>query len=188
MSSISNSFSGSMNSYVEGKAQESVLKRNAYMAIEESQMAQTASRKRTAQLTSQQRALYAKAGVDISSGSPLLIMSDTAAQGKLEEERIKWSGMEQYKMGRYYARLAKTAGNASSTTQALAGTLETIKTIASAVAGGAAGGGAGGAISGAMSGGGSVSGEQWGKFISSFSNQSNYGLGKAKSPYSGRYY
>ena len=68
-------------------------------------------------LIGEQRARYAKAGVDISSGSPLFIMAATAAEGKEEEELIMYEGdvestrlRNQARMQRYYAKQAKRAG------------------------------------------------------------------------------
>lgn len=187
--------SGAMGSYQEGKAQQSIYNRGAYQALEEAQIRMDASRKETKQLTSQQRALYAKAGVDISSGSPLMIMSDTAAQGELQTQRIKWQGVDQYKMLRYYARMARTAGNASSTTQGAAAGITVASMIAGGIGGAAAGAAAGtgataGAFQGAMSAGsgGGGAGQGWGSFIQAMAPKQNYGLGTVKSPYSGRYY
>ncbi len=68
-------------------------------------------------LLGEQRTRYAKAGVDISSGSPLLIMAATAAEGQEEKNRILYEGAvestrfkNQANMQRYYAKQAKRAG------------------------------------------------------------------------------
>lgn len=50
------------------------------------------SRKKLITLMGSQRALYAKAGVDLSSGSPLLVLANTAAEGEEEAQNIRWQG------------------------------------------------------------------------------------------------
>ena len=57
-----------------------------------------------------QRALYAKAGVDITTGSPLLILADTAMQAQIESERIRRAGQSEAEIQRYYGRLAASSG------------------------------------------------------------------------------
>ena len=54
------------------------------MARQEGKYEEAASRERLKKLMGTQRSLYAKAGVDISSGSPLLMLAETAAEGEME--------------------------------------------------------------------------------------------------------
>lgn len=56
-------------------------------AFEEAQF-----RKRAAQVLAKQRAIGAASGIDISSGSPLAVMLDTAREAELEAQAIRRSG------------------------------------------------------------------------------------------------
>lgn len=98
MSSVASSFSGGFQSYAEGVLQQRILERQAQATEYETQYAEEQSRLKTKQILGRQRVLYAKAGVDISSGSPLEIMASTAAEGEREALMIERQGTEQAKM------------------------------------------------------------------------------------------
>jgi len=68
------------------------------------------SRSRLRRLLASQRAMYAKAGVDISSGSPLTVMADTAAEGEKEALNIRFGAKEEAGFRRFYGKQAATAG------------------------------------------------------------------------------
>jgi hypothetical protein len=144
MSGMTSSGSGIASSYYESRAQASVLKREEQQAAIETQMAQEASGKKFASLSAEERTLYGKAGVDITSGSPLLIMSDTAAEGELEQERIGWAGYEKRKMLRWYQHVIKHGGDAAMSANATALSAQIVESVAGGIAGGAAGGVIGG--------------------------------------------
>ncbi len=64
-----------------------------------------------------QRALYGAAGIDITSGSPLLTMMSTAEEGEREAEFIKYGGevsatekLNEARANRYYGKQSSTAG------------------------------------------------------------------------------
>lgn len=61
----------------------------------------------------QQASAYAASGVDITSGSPLLIMAATAARGAVEGEQIEQSGTEEATLQRYYGKIAAFGGTMS---------------------------------------------------------------------------
>ena len=61
-------------------------------------------------LIGRERSLYAKAGVDISSGSPLLVAMDTAANETSEVGRIRQAGMEEASLEEFYGREAAFSG------------------------------------------------------------------------------
>ena len=61
----------------------------------------------------QQASGYAAAGVDIASGSPLLIMAATAARGAEEGEQIEQAGSEEAALQRYYGKIAAFGGTMS---------------------------------------------------------------------------
>lgn len=60
-----------------------------------------------------QAVAYAGAGVDIASGSPLLIMAATAARGAQEGEQIEEAGTEEAALQRYYGKIAAFGGTMS---------------------------------------------------------------------------
>jgi len=75
------------------------------------------ARTRLKQLMGTQRALYAKAGVDLSEGSPLLVLADTAARGEEDLAYIREGGdvaatrlRNTASLQRFYGSAAKSAG------------------------------------------------------------------------------
>lgn len=75
------------------------------------------SREKLKRILGTQRALYAKAGVDITSGSPLLTMMDTAMEGEKEAQLIRYGGeveeaqaINQARLQRMYGAGARRAG------------------------------------------------------------------------------
>jgi hypothetical protein len=60
-----------------------------------------------------QASAFAASGVDITSGSPLLIMAATAARGGQEGEQIDQAGTEESAMQRYYGKIAAFGGTMS---------------------------------------------------------------------------
>jgi hypothetical protein len=84
-------------------------------AVKEEKSVRTQTRRTLAS----QRSLYAKAGVDLSSGSPLLIMSESAAEGERNAMNIRWQGVNEGNLMRYYGRQAAKAGNAQAGTTLL---------------------------------------------------------------------
>lgn len=59
---------------------------------------------------SRQRALYAKAGVDISAGSPLEVMADTAKEYEADIEQVRRIGALSYMTAKKQAKNVSTAG------------------------------------------------------------------------------
>lgn len=68
------------------------------------------ARQRLRKLAASQRALYAKAGVDLSSGSPLTVLSATAAEGEKEALTIRRGAQEEAGFQRFYGGQARAAG------------------------------------------------------------------------------
>ena len=79
------------------------------------------SRSRLRRLLASQRALYAKAGVDISSGSPLTVMADTAAEGEKEALNIRFGAKEEAGFRRFYGKQANAAGRRAAGASLLTG-------------------------------------------------------------------
>jgi len=105
-----------------------ILEENAAQAKQKAMWEEDASRDEARKLIAKQRAMYAKSGVDISEGSPLLIMADTAAQAEKDALAIRWqgdidytSGMNQAGLLRYYAKQGRKTGQTQSATTLLQG-------------------------------------------------------------------
>jgi len=143
MSGMASGFSGGFQSYAEGELQKRINERQAQATEYETAYAEEQSRLSTKKLLGRQRVLYAKAGVDISSGSPLEIMASTAGQGEREALMIRRQGTEQAKMLRWYGKVAKKAGRMAFYSGMTSGTLSGIQTGLSMGIGGGSGTGSG---------------------------------------------
>jgi hypothetical protein len=100
---------------------------NAFMAIEKGKQEQEASERKFSALMGEQRSLYAKAGVDISSGSPLLVMADTAMREREEAQRIKQSAESEATLLRKYGKIARFTGRAQGISTILSGIGESLQ-------------------------------------------------------------
>lgn len=87
---------------------------NAAMKLRQSKEMQEYSREEFAQLMARQRSLYAKAGVDITSGSPLLVYYDTARKAAREQQRIKREGADEAYLLRKQGLAARKSGSMAS--------------------------------------------------------------------------
>jgi hypothetical protein len=96
--------------YQKGVAERDAYNYNANATIMKMNQEIAASSSNFSRLMGRQRSLYAKAGVDISSGSPLLVLADTAMQGAEEAERIKLSGESGAAIQRWSGETAAYAG------------------------------------------------------------------------------
>lgn len=102
-------------------AEQDAYNLQAANAQRQGQQEEQMSRDRLRKLLASQRALYAKAGVDLSSGSPLTVLTATAAEGGQEALRIRYGAQSQADVARYTGRQAKAAGYAKATTTLLSG-------------------------------------------------------------------
>jgi hypothetical protein len=95
-----------------GEAQEQA-ELNAGAAKKKAQFEEEQARLRLRRLIGSQRALYAKAGVDLSSGSPLLTLTQTEEEGQRELEMIRMGGnvdiRKQMSQARIYGQQGRTA-------------------------------------------------------------------------------
>jgi hypothetical protein len=110
--------------YQSGQAQKAAYNYNAQVAESEAGVARAGAareeevhRAKLQRMLGTQRALYGAAGVDITSGSPLLTMMSTAEEGEREAEFIKYGGeveatraLNEGRIGRFQAKQASTAG------------------------------------------------------------------------------
>jgi len=154
MSSFVGQGSGASQSIAEGKAQKMMYDRQAEATIIEAGLAQEQIGEEKQAYLGHERTLYAKAGVDISEGSPLLMMEETAKRGELAKERIMWQAKNKYRQLKWAGRLAEKGGNMAAVTEAA----KTAATIVSMAVGGFAAGGAGAAAGSTMAGAGTGSG------------------------------
>jgi len=72
-------------------------------------------------LIGKQATAYARAGVDIASGSPLLMMAHTAAQSGVEQESESQAGTEEAALQKYYGEVAAWSGTIGGISTAISG-------------------------------------------------------------------
>jgi hypothetical protein len=94
----------------EGSAQRDMFDRNADIELQKMEEERAISQQKYSQLSGRQRILYAKAGVDIGSGSPLLVMMDTAMEQEIADSRIEKAGKDRASMLRLYGDQAAYSG------------------------------------------------------------------------------
>jgi hypothetical protein len=95
----------------EGQMEKIANEANAKVIEINASKEEIAKRRENQQILASQRTLYSKAGVDLSSGSPLLIMSQSAAEAEREAMDIRYSGKREGRLMRYYGRQAKSAAD-----------------------------------------------------------------------------
>ena len=71
------------------KFNQAALNRQAEQTIEQGKVAEQAQRVKTSQLKGEQKTAFAAAGVDVASGSPVDIITDTEAIGELDALTIR---------------------------------------------------------------------------------------------------
>jgi hypothetical protein len=97
-------------SYEKGQAEKAADDYNAQITIEQMHQKMQTSEEEFSALMGRQRALYAKAGVDISSGSPALILASTAYKESLDQQRIKEGGEQRAALLRWEGSEAAHVG------------------------------------------------------------------------------
>jgi hypothetical protein len=102
---------GAYQSYQTGKYNQRVAERDAEAAEAKAAYDANIHRDRVRRLISTQRALYGKSGVELT-GSPLLVLEDTAAQGELDALAIRHGGSTSAARSRSEGRLAAMEGRA----------------------------------------------------------------------------
>lgn len=104
---------GAGGKILSGQEQKSAYDYNAAVTTLNTDNQVVANQQRFTQLVGKQATAYAASGVDVASGSPLLIMAATAARGGTEAEQIEQAGTEQSNLQRYYGRIAAFSGTMS---------------------------------------------------------------------------
>lgn len=93
-----------------GEAEQTAYEYNAEAILDQMKQEEQASQAKYSALSGRERSLYAKAGVSLTSGSPLLILMHTAMQGEKEASRIHAAGTTKAKLLQYYGSLAAIRG------------------------------------------------------------------------------
>lgn len=109
MGVLSSLFAG-IGEYESGQAEKAAYNYNAEITLQNMRARMVASQQKYSELVGKQASAYARAGVDIASGSPLLVMTATAARGAQQGEQIEEAGTEEAALQRYYGRIAAWRG------------------------------------------------------------------------------
>lgn len=104
-----------------GSAEQQAYNQNADLELQKMEEERSASYQKYSQLSGRQRVLYAKAGVDPNSGSPLLTLLDTALEQEVADKRIQRAGRSRSDMLRYYGQTAASAARTTGLTTFLTG-------------------------------------------------------------------
>jgi hypothetical protein len=107
---VANSAVAGLGQYESGQEQKGAYDYDAAVALEQSRQQQTTSETKYSTLIGKQATAYSAAGVDIASGSPLLVMAHTAAQGGVEQASEAEAGDQQAALQRYYGKVAAYSG------------------------------------------------------------------------------
>lgn len=106
---VSSAVSG-LGQYEAGQQQKQAYDYNAAVVQQQTDQAMQTSEAKYSNLVGRQASSFARAGVDISSGSPLLVMLHTMSQSGAEQESEKVAGDEQSAIERYYGKIAAFNG------------------------------------------------------------------------------
>jgi len=120
---------GSVAGYEKGQAEKAAADYNASMTIQTMQQEEAASEQKFGAIMGQQRAMYGAAGVDISQGSPLMVLADTAMQERTEQQRIQTAGTEKAALQRYQGAMAAYSADVGAMTTFLSGLGQTATSI-----------------------------------------------------------
>lgn len=107
--------------YVSGQEKKAAYDYNAQVALDEMQGKMQTTEEKYSNLIGKQASSFARAGVDIASGSPLLVMLHTSAQGAKEQESEAEAGTEESVLQRYYGKVAAFAGTVGGISTFLSG-------------------------------------------------------------------
>ena len=107
--------------YKSGQDAKSVGKYNAKVAERDADQNELNSRTRLRKLMAEQIALYGKAGVDISQGSPVIQLALTAAEGEKEALSIRQGGQATAATEKLQGKAAAKAGTIGAVSTLLTG-------------------------------------------------------------------
>lgn len=115
-----------------GKEQQAAYNYNAQVDLDNTAQNIVANEQRYSSLVGRQATAYAAAGVDITRGSPLLMMAATAGRGGRQDAQILESGTEAATLERYYGKLAAFRGTAAGIGSFLSGLSKSAQAYTSA--------------------------------------------------------
>jgi hypothetical protein len=127
---VLSSIFGGISKIQQGQAEKSADDYNAAITLQNTAAKMVASQQQYSKLAGKQGSAYASSGVDISSGSPLLMMAATAGRGGEEAEQIRQAGTEEATLQQYYGKLAAWSGTMSGIGTFLSGISSTLSTYA----------------------------------------------------------
>jgi hypothetical protein len=117
--------------YESGQQQKQADDYNADVTLQQMQDQMQTSEAKYSNLIGRQASAYARAGVDIASGSPLLMMAHTAAQGGVEQESEYQAGTEEAALQRYQGKVAAFSGTMAGVSTFISGLTKAGTSIAS---------------------------------------------------------
>lgn len=117
---VSSAVSG-FGQYESGQQQKAAYDYNADVALENMRDKMQTTEEQYTNLIGKQASAYARAGVDIASGSPLLMMAHTAAQSGKEQQSERQAGEEEAALQRYYGKVAAFNGTVGGISSFLSG-------------------------------------------------------------------
>lgn len=115
-----------------GQDQKAAYDYNATVTMENAADQDAVVAEQTAVLTGRQATAYAASGVDIASGSPLLIMAASRARGAVKGEQIEQAASQEATLQRYYGAMAAWGGTMSGINTFLSGISKASSTYAGA--------------------------------------------------------
>lgn len=118
---VLNSAVSGYGQYQSGQAQKAAYDYDASVTLQQMRQKEQTSEAKYSSLIGKQATAYAAAGVDVASGSPLLVMAHTAAQSGAEQESEAQSGTEQAALERYYGKIAAFSGTVGGISTFLSG-------------------------------------------------------------------
>lgn len=112
-----------------GRAEQDAYNVNAALAKQKGEQEEEISRDRLRRLMATQRTLYAKAGVDLSSGSPLSLLVATKAEGEKEALNIRIGAQKEAAVDEWSGVLANKTAQTKSRSTLLTGLAQTASTF-----------------------------------------------------------
>lgn len=107
--------------YKAGQQEKAAHEYNAQIDLQNMSNNMIANEQRYSQLVGKQASAYAAAGVDLTSGSPLLMMAATAGRGGRQGEQIYQAGTEAATLEKYYGKIAAWRGTMAGISTFLSG-------------------------------------------------------------------
>ncbi len=116
-----NSAVSGLGQYESGQQKKKAYEYDAAVTLEETRQKAQTTEAKYSNLIGRQASDYAAAGIDISSGSALLMMAHTASQGGVETASEVEAGNEQAALDRYYGKVAAFQGTVGGISTFLSG-------------------------------------------------------------------